>query len=1361
MGSLGSLTSFVVTDAYMEKIGWACVDFNRTDIFIIDAFMNLTRLETLKMDSAKLTGSLPSNIGNLRALNHLELRSALTVNRFTGVQGFIPASFWHLQEIRTLLLENTNLIDFEDKSGRPLPELRNLSLKGSASWTGDVSSLIKGASELEMIDLSTTSATLNGAVLDSLPSLTYLDLSFSKVNWTITYTFWRTSTKLEYLALIWASGVDGIISEDIGQLSYLKQLLISNCGLSGSLPSSIVRCPLQTLSIEQSFMWLPIPQQIGDLNATLTVLRLSDLSPTDISGAMMMPSSLGALTRLVELRLQNNGLMGPIPLALADAIDLKDVHLDNNKLTGPLPALTGLLHLNVMNNQLNGTIPASIAATAETLFLSYNDFGPRMDVNLFIGNKKLMILDASRNRFSGLLPHLGTSGRLNPKIDLSFNQFTGSIPDSFCTVTELKLSNNLLTGAVNSLLDQRNCSLEVLDLNYNQLLGSIPDLSHHTSLKTLSISFNRFSGKFPLLPRGLKTFAASSNRFVLVDSSAPALPSMRHGCSVPKTSIDTPTSPYDLNMEFMGDINESNSWMDSPGVQGLQYLDISSNYFETDRSFMDLIGPKLSYLSLANNRLTYLSGSVKRLGPFPALVGLDLTNTSSKGSFFFSLFPSLTVLKLANNYYVGTLPLDSFTSLTQLDISDNLFEFNILTFASHPLLTYVNASKNNLFGPLVLENLPNLQTADFSWNDLTSRPSLASISTLFVDGQLQLLDISNNSFPTLDISDGLHQSTISAPSIKYPSTVTCYQLAFNNKSNQRFIYDENLFQYRQCDCNSQHFGSPPSRCLKCPSSGVSSCGGAQVNVTAHSYAFFHHNSTESTPLGSLELMTESCLVTVIQSLSGKSNCKGIRITASDVNSFNGSWDPLLATQCDTGSEGRLCSKCTCNDKSCWFLVGPTCSKCRRVFSISTWLPGASVLLVLGIIVLSVIMAFILRRKRIQSLESFDKLPLWKRIFYRFLYLTTLGNVSILITFLQILIEFTQWDAYMRVEFLSILNGGGEKIGIRCVFPFLKDPLLELLANLSVPFIAVGIVALSVGIGGALASLMDAKKKGVVVQTLESEESDEKLSILAKKHSEIVVEYPTLALMTSVSITIVKFFYFGTAISAHEYLFSSQQAYGIKYVQNRPWLKYSDALSLILTSIPAILIFDLGIPLAFVAICWKYRHTFRHRSVQIYFGSLFETYNSSCFWWEIVNTLKKLAVALVLQGIPSSSAVQSALVISILAVVQLSQLSLNPWRRRIENISDGASSLILIAALLYTRPGQLSQTSEVLWYIFALSAAFVVLSLIVIVWQTVTGTTDYEKQLNHHLASMELNTQEEGSPLDKNWNYGSESDFSLQ
>lgn len=218
------------------------------------------------------------------------------------------------------------------------------------------------------------------------------------------------------------------------------------------------------------------------------------------------------------------------------------------------------------------------------------------------------------------------------------------------------------------------------------------------------------------------------------------------------------------------------------------------------------------------------------------------------------------------------------------------------------------------------------------------------------------------------------------------------------------------------------------------------------------------------------------------------------------------------------------------------------------------------------------------------------------------------------------------------------------------------------------------------------------------------------------------------MITSLGFTVVKFLYFGTAIAAHEYLFPAYQPYtNAKYSKVKPYMKYADAWKIVSMSAPILLWADISAPFLFTVICLRKRNKLHTWATRIKYGPLFDHYTHKVFWWEMINIFKKLSIALVLKGFDSNDALQSALIVSILSGLLIIQQRLNPWLRQSENIMDGIASVILIGALLATRPTQLSHAPAVVWYVVAASIAFVLACVVLIIHQAVTGNTHYEKR----------------------------------
>ncbi|XP_015694348.1 LRR receptor kinase SERL2-like [Oryza brachyantha] len=102
--------------------------------------------------------------------------------------------------------------------------------------------------------------------------------------------------------------------------------------LSGRLAPSIGDLTnLETVFLQNNNITGPIPAQIGKL----ANLRTLDLSSNKLCGEI--PSSVGHLGRLHYLRLNNNTLSGPIPCESANLPHLFFLDLSYNNLSGPIP----------------------------------------------------------------------------------------------------------------------------------------------------------------------------------------------------------------------------------------------------------------------------------------------------------------------------------------------------------------------------------------------------------------------------------------------------------------------------------------------------------------------------------------------------------------------------------------------------------------------------------------------------------------------------------------------------------------------------------------------------------------------------------------------------------------------------------------------------------------------------------------------------------------------------------------------------------------------------------------------------------------------------------------------------------------
>lgn len=199
-----------------------------------------------------------------------------------------------------------------------------------------------------------------------------------------------------------------------------------------------------------------------------------------------LPLSLGQLNNLGYLYLSHNRLSGTIPdifgnmsalyivsitsnrygshvmmLTLTEIIHLTHTHNFSRfaficRFIGEIPdSLVNSLHVQRFYaawNSLNGSLPmAKVTSVLNTLDVYGNSLTGVLNPNF----TKLSYLRVKRNSFSGTLPpEMWGSGKLLQTVDISDNQFVGSLPSAIGNTAPLVYfyaSNNELTGPIPAL----------------------------------------------------------------------------------------------------------------------------------------------------------------------------------------------------------------------------------------------------------------------------------------------------------------------------------------------------------------------------------------------------------------------------------------------------------------------------------------------------------------------------------------------------------------------------------------------------------------------------------------------------------------------------------------------------------------------------------------------------------------------------------------------------------------------------------------------------------------------------------------------------------------------------------------------
>ncbi|KAK2360024.1 putative leucine-rich repeat receptor protein kinase [Trifolium repens] len=285
-------------------------------------------------------------------------------------------------------------------------------------------------------------------------------------------------------------GLQGTIPKEIGLLSKLTHLDLSDNSLTGEVPSSLGNLrQLQYLDISYNGLYGLIPHEFGFIEHLIAL----NLSNNIIEGEI--PSSLGNLTKLTHLDMSANSLVSMIPPSLGNLSLLEELDISRNYFEGFIPVelgfLKNLIRLDLSNNRLNRNLPISLSNLTQLYYLdiSYNYLTGSLPSNFnqltklrvlllnynyisrtfsMINLSQLETLDISHNLLRGKLP--SNFFPFQASIDLSYNLISGEIPSQLGHIFQFNLSNNNLTGMV----PQSLCNVTILDISYNYLKGPFP-----------------------------------------------------------------------------------------------------------------------------------------------------------------------------------------------------------------------------------------------------------------------------------------------------------------------------------------------------------------------------------------------------------------------------------------------------------------------------------------------------------------------------------------------------------------------------------------------------------------------------------------------------------------------------------------------------------------------------------------------------------------------------------------------------------------------------------------------------------------------------------------------------------------------
>ncbi|CAA3009856.1 probable LRR receptor-like serine threonine-kinase At3g47570 [Olea europaea subsp. europaea] len=565
-------------------------------------------------------------------------------------------------------------------------------------------------------------------------------------------------------------GIGGTIAKEIGELSFLRSLIISNNNFLGF-----------------------IPDEIGNLSQ----LREIDMHDNELSGPI--PTGLEFLENLQKLNLSYNRLHGEVPNRIFNLSFLTGIDLKGNSLLGSLPTdicnnLPNMEWLRISYNQISGNIPPSLGTCKKLQYLSlaYNDFSGSIPME--IGNlSKLQYLYLTGNNLIGKIQHsIGSLSNLKT-LSISINSLQGQIPESIFNLSMLKsldfntnsISGNLPSSIANGLPD-----LEGLYLGSNQLSGEIPaSVSNFSKLTLLDFSGNSFSGRVPMNLgnlQNLQKLILDGNEltndpsmleldFLISLTNCRNLKIIRMGFNsfhgiLPKLLGNLSTSFESFNADYCGikgvipnEIGNMSNLIEL-GIEGneltrtipdtlgqsrkLQKLRLGFNKLGGSIPFNLCNLVYLYHLSLSNNTLSQQMPTC--LGNLTSLQEIYLDHNSLTSTIPSTLWTNkeIRILSLAYNLLNGSLAseIGNIMSMRELNLSGNQFSGDIpstigklqnlenLTLSNNQLhghipesfknlisLKNLDLSKNNLYGviPKSLERLEHLEHFNVSFNELS------------------------------------------------------------------------------------------------------------------------------------------------------------------------------------------------------------------------------------------------------------------------------------------------------------------------------------------------------------------------------------------------------------------------------------------------------------------------------------------------------------------------------------------------------------------------------------------------------------------------------------------------------------------
>ncbi|KAM5587929.1 hypothetical protein ABKV19_006400 [Rosa sericea] len=625
------------------------------------------RVTTLNLSLMGLSGTIPPELGNISFLVQL----SLTNNSFNGT---LPSELGRLQQLKFIDLEGNRFVGIIPSWLGLLSKLQTINLRGN-KFSGSIPAAMFNLSALQIIDLNNNQ--LSGSIpreFENLTMLKEIHLDSNKFK-----ELPNEIGKLDQLEtlLVQFNSLQGHYPIALFNMSSLTILSLWQNNLSGSLPENICQhLPnIQVLDIGRNIFGGPLPSNWSQCKQ----LRWLDISINNLRGSI--PHEIG-LSSLEKLALGINNLSDHIPSSIFKMPKVKVISLDNNQLSGSLPAdlgtgLPNLQKLYLGKNKLSGVVPKSISNASQ-----------------------LMHIDLIFNSFSGFIPstlctltklqHLRLGGN-NLTIDTSTPEVNVlSCLANLRNLRELLFSMNPLNASLPISFRNLSTSLQDIELDNCNMRGGIPnDIGNLSSLISLFLEKNQLSGPIPTSMGGLQNLQVLHLDDNKLQGHIPdELCQLKH-----------------LSALYLGRNKLSGSIPSCFGnlTAALRTLSLESNLLNSTIPYSLWALTYISELYLSSNSL--IGRLSDRTGNLKVVQVIDLSNNEFSGSIPSTIggLQALEKLLLNNNAFEGPIP-SSFGGLLSLEICD-LSENNLSGMIPKSLealsyLRYLNMSFNRLQGEI-------------------------------------------------------------------------------------------------------------------------------------------------------------------------------------------------------------------------------------------------------------------------------------------------------------------------------------------------------------------------------------------------------------------------------------------------------------------------------------------------------------------------------------------------------------------------------------------------------------------------------------------------------------------------------------